>query len=89
MNGKCLEINSAVGVNPYFDGLVQERRNSSALAMEFRLSCTKPSIYLCCFCGETTNDVSGYVYTRYSENRENNKEFELEFETSDIGKSMV
>ena len=24
------------------DGLVQERRNSSALAMELRLSCTKP-----------------------------------------------
>ena len=28
----------------YFDGLVQERRNSSALAMELRLRCTKPSI---------------------------------------------
>ena len=28
--------------NP-FDGFVQERRNSSALAMELRLSCTKPS----------------------------------------------
>ena len=27
-----------------FDGLVQERRNSSALAMELRLSCTNPSI---------------------------------------------
>ena len=27
------------------DGLVQERRNSSALAMEFRLSCTNPSIW--------------------------------------------
>ena len=26
-----------------FDGLVQERRNSSALAMELRLSCTNPS----------------------------------------------
>ena len=25
------------------DGLVQERRKSSALAMELRLSCTKPS----------------------------------------------
>ena len=25
-----------------FDGLVQERRNSSALAMELRLSCTDP-----------------------------------------------
>ena len=28
-----------------FDGLVQERRNSSALAMELRLSCTNSSIY--------------------------------------------
>ena len=30
---------------PHIDGLAQERRNSSALAMELRLSCTKPSIY--------------------------------------------
>ena len=29
----------------HIDGLVQERRNSSALAMELRLSCTNPSIY--------------------------------------------
>ena len=28
----------------YFDGLVQERRNSSVSAMELRLSCTKPLI---------------------------------------------
>ena len=28
----------------HIDGLVQERRNSSALAMELRLSCTSPSI---------------------------------------------
>ena len=28
----------------YIDGLVQERRNPSALAMEFRLPCTSPSI---------------------------------------------
>ena len=28
------------------DGLMQERRNSSALAMELRLSCTDPSKYL-------------------------------------------
>ena len=28
----------------HFDGLVQERRNSSALAMELRLSCSNPSI---------------------------------------------
>ena len=29
----------------YFSGLVQERRNSSALAMELHLSCTNPSIW--------------------------------------------
>ena len=35
------------GISPvsYIDGLVQERRKSSALAMELRLSCTNPSIY--------------------------------------------
>ena len=30
----------------YIDGLVQERHNSSALAMELRLSCTNPLIWL-------------------------------------------
>ena len=29
----------------YIDGLVQERRNSIANALELRLSCTNPSIY--------------------------------------------
>ena len=29
----------------HIDGLMQERRNSSALAMELHLSCTNPSIY--------------------------------------------
>ena len=29
----------------FFDGLMQERCNSSALAMELRLSCSNPSIY--------------------------------------------
>ena len=28
----------------HVDGLVQERRNSSVLAMELRLSCTNPAI---------------------------------------------
>ena len=31
--------------HPHNDGLVQERRNSNALAMEVRLSCTNPLIY--------------------------------------------
>ena len=30
---------------PHIDGLVQERRNSSALEMELRLSCINPSIW--------------------------------------------
>ena len=30
----------------HIDGLLQERRNSIALAMELRLSCTNPSIWL-------------------------------------------
>ena len=29
----------------HFDGLLQERHNSSALAMELCFSCTNPSIY--------------------------------------------
>ena len=33
----------AIGI-PYMDGLVQERRNSSALAMELRLFCNNPSV---------------------------------------------
>ena len=33
-------------IDDQIDGLVQERRNSSALAMELRLSCTNPSRYI-------------------------------------------
>ena len=32
-----------------FNGLVQERRNSSALAMELRFSCANPLIYGCMY----------------------------------------
>ena len=34
-----------IKLNHNIDGLVQERRNSSVLAMELRLSCTNPSIW--------------------------------------------
>ena len=34
-----------IWIRYHFDGLVQERRNSSALAMELRLSCTIPSVW--------------------------------------------
>ena len=36
---------SIITSNSYIDGLVQERRNSIANALELRLSCTNPSIY--------------------------------------------
>ena len=35
--------------NAHIDGLVQERRNSSALATEFHLSCTNQSIFAALF----------------------------------------
>ena len=34
-----------IGMLGHFEGLVQERRNYNALAIEFRLSCTNQSIY--------------------------------------------
>ena len=38
-------MTSSTHLSPdYIDGLVQDRHNSSALAMELRLSCAKPSI---------------------------------------------
>ena len=49
----------------YFDGLVQERCNSSALAMDFHLSCTKPLIS-----GYNATDgaILSNSYLRYSVN---------------------
>ena len=41
------EVISFLLIQEYFDGLVQERRNSIANALELRLSCTNPPI-LCC-----------------------------------------
>ena len=35
---------SILAYEPDIDGLMQERRNSSALAMELRLPCINPSI---------------------------------------------
>ena len=46
----------------YFDGLVQQRRNSIANALELRLSCTNPSICgIWCYQGLVTH---GYESTR-------------------------
>ena len=41
----CIFIRYTMQTYLYIDGLLQERRNSSALAMKLRLSCTNPSIY--------------------------------------------
>ena len=40
-----VRVNTEHGIKHYIDGSVQERHNSSVLAMELRLSCTDPSIY--------------------------------------------
>ena len=39
------QIGTIVQTDDDIDGLVQERRNSSALAVEFNLSCTNPSTW--------------------------------------------
>ena len=39
-------MNIIIIIPEYFNGLVQERRNSSALAMELRLSCTIDGLFL-------------------------------------------
>ena len=41
---KCPPVHVTKSI-PYFDGLVQERRNSIANALELRLSCTNPSMW--------------------------------------------
>ena len=41
-----LAIRWRLRIIDHFDGLVQERRNSIALAMQLRLSCTNPSLWL-------------------------------------------
>ena len=41
--GKLVRV-VTVGSNAHINGLVQERRNPSALTMELYLSCTNPSI---------------------------------------------
>ena len=48
--------------NAHIDGLVQGRRNSSALAMELRLSCTSRSIWwLVCQKQESSAGTSNYI----------------------------
>ena len=43
----------------HIDGLVQERRNSIALAMGLRIPCTNPSIYCIIFA------IDGFVLPRF------------------------
>ena len=47
--GQWINEPSDVNTLRHVDGLVQERRNSSALVMELRLSCTNPSMYIWCW----------------------------------------
>ena len=42
---EVVRMTTFVAANDDVDGLAQERRNSSALAMELHLSCINPSIY--------------------------------------------
>ena len=42
---KVIIILSCISVSDRIDGSVQERRNSSALAMELHLSCTNPKLF--------------------------------------------
>ena len=57
---------SRYGMHQYIDGLAQERRNSSALAMELRLSCTKPSIW---YSWEKGRIISPTIHGLFSHNR--------------------
>ena len=45
---------------PWLDGLVQERRNSSALAMELCLSCINPSMWSYRLCGTWYQKINYY-----------------------------
>ena len=58
-NRWCLDRQTRRWCN--IEGLVQERRNSSALAMELRLSCTYPSISCSRF---TLDSVSSYNWVK-------------------------
>ena len=52
------------------DGLVQERRNSTANALELRLSCTNPSIWgipNVQMVGSHLTRMKGYLFISYSD----------------------
>ena len=55
-------IHPTVCMKRYFDGLVQERHNSIANAVELRLSCTKASIWCCNGIQEVYNGMKKYTY---------------------------
>ena len=52
---------STISIGQYIDGLVQERRNSSALAVDLRLSCINPSI--CTLKSEQCVSTLTYTYS--------------------------
>ena len=51
----------------YIDGLVQERRNSIAIAVELRLSCTNTSIFSICWVFCHVNNNLGQVKFNFEE----------------------
>ena len=69
--GQTLQFNGAdMMLVWYFDGLVQERHNSSALAMELHLFCTNPSICLmhCGICEMGLLDRQEQTWMKFESN---------------------
>ena len=76
----------------YIDGLVQERRNSSALAMELRLSSTNPSIYgakLSSHCGVTASARICAPTEIFGRTSPSNQSVEVVWQTMNIDHSHI
>ena len=56
----------------YIDGFVLERRNASVLAMELRLSCTNPSIWICAMYFSDTWLISNSKERQFCDSNEKN-----------------
>ena len=65
----CQAINCDDCYATHIDGVVQERCNSSALAMELRLSCTNPLISCCCHYNKSTFHVQEQHWMPFCESK--------------------